>query len=292
MEWEQLKKNILNKNLPNLVILTGDDYLVNAYLEQIRNNFTTKTLNNIQNYFDTIQSKTNNIDTVYILKNDATIKENVNIWNYTYKNIVIVFDKLDKKTKFYKAFEPNIVYFDALDNKLLKGLIKNRVNVNDTDIEWLMQVCNYDVFRCLNDADKIKIFKSDEHQYIFNELKKDGLIGVIDNLNSFELSNAIINRNKYVSLQLLNKLKKDEIIGQLALIYNSLRNTLIVQCANTYTSDLKMSEKQYKYLLMNKKYSVKELCFALVFISNNLNKIKYGQIEPIDALNLFILEYV
>lgn len=292
MEWEELKKGILNKTLPNLVILTGNEYLVNVYIQQIKSNFTSKNLTTIQNYFDNICSKTNNDDVVYILKDDDIIKENTSIWNYAYKNLVLIFDKLDKKTKFYKAFERNIVYFEALDNKLLKGLIKNRINVSDVDIEWLMQVSNYDVFKCLNDADKIKIFDPDKHQYIFNELKKDGLIGVIDNLNSFELSNAIINRNKYMSLQLLSKLKKEDIIGQLSLIYNSLRNTLIAQCAKTYTSDLKMSERQYKYLLMNKKYSIKELCFALVYISDNLNKIKYGQIEPVDVLNLFILEYV
>lgn len=292
MEWEELKKGILNKTLPNLVILTGNEYLVNVYIQQIKSNFTSKNLITIQNYFDNICSKTNNDDVVYILKDDDIIKENTSIWNYPYKNLVLIFDKLDKKTKFYKAFERNIVYFEALDNKLLKGLIKNRVNISDVDIEWLMQVSNYDVFKCLNDADKIKIFNPDEHQYIFNELKKDGLIGVIDNLNSFELSNAIINRNKYMSLQLLSKLKKEDIIGQLSLIYNSLRNTLIAQCAKAYTSDLKMSERQYKYLLMNKKYSIKELCFALVYISDNLNKIKYGQIEPLDVLNLFILEYV
>ena len=84
---------------------------------------------------------------------------------------------------------------------------------------------------------------------------------------------------------------KEDIIGQLSLIYNSIKNELIVRGSNNQTAEqLGINPKLY-YVLSKKRYfSIEELCKILINIGDKLRDIKSGIIDSTDALYLIILE--
>lgn len=294
MEIMYFKKCILDKKLPNLSILTGDQALISIYKEQIYQNFKIKRLNSFEDYLNIITSKVNfNKDVTYIIYNDETFQNNSNLWTNKIDNIIFIYDKLLKTSKFYKAFEPNIINFPKIDDSLLTGLIKNRVDIKDEDIEWIIKECRHDYFKCLNEVNKISLFLKENHQQIFYSLIKNNLLCVRDDVEDFAFSNAVTQRDRIKALELSNKIKTSgDVIGQLTLVYNNLRKQLLVQGSNSSAEELGIDSKVYYYLLRNKKYSVEELCKILNYISDGINSIKLGLRSGEDVLSLFIINYI
>lgn len=292
MEVMYFKKCILDKKLPSLSILTGDEALMSIYLEQLYNNFDIKKLNNINDYLSIYSSKFNiNKNQIYIIFNDETFEKDNKLWTNKLTNVIFVYDKLLKTSKFFKAFEPNIVYFEKINDTLLKGLIKNRIQIKDEDIEWIIKECNHNYFKCLNEVQKISIFPKDQHQNLFYQFVKDGLLCKKDNIEDFSFSNAVLNRDKVSTLELSSKIKtSSDVLGQLTLIYNNLRKQLLVQGGSTSAEQVGLDPKVYFVLSKKKKYTIQELCNAMSFIIDSFNKIKSGLMDYQDALNLFIIK--
>ena len=294
MEVMYFKKCILDKKLPSLSILTGDDALMSIYLEQLYNNFDIKKLNSINDYLCIYSSKFNfNKNQIYIIFNDETFEKDNKLWTNKLTNVIFVYDKLLKTSKFFKAFEPNIVYFDKINDTLLKGLIKNRVSIADENVDWIIKECNHNYFKCLNEVEKIAIFPKDQHQNLFYEFVKDELLCKKDNVEDFSFSNAISNRDKVSALELSSKIKTpSDVLGQLSLVYNNLRKQLLVQGGSSSAEQVGLDPKVYFILSKKKKYTVSELCKAMDFLIDCFNKIKLGLMDYQDALNLFIIKYI
>ncbi|WP_300924663.1 hypothetical protein [uncultured Clostridium sp.] len=292
MEIKYFKQAILNKNLPNKVILTGDEAILSMYIEQIYKNFEVKVLNSITDYLSIKSSKfnINNKNIVYLIYNDEIFKTNKNLWDLTLNNVIFVYNELKKNDKFFKAFEAEIIYFNPLIQEQLLGLLMNRINIPEEDIKWIINKCNSNYFKCLNEVEKISIFDIIDHLSLFNYFKKNGIFCKNDNIGSYDFSNAVSDKNKILALELVNKISVNDILPQLSLVYNNLRNQLLVQNSIQTAQQLGMNEKLYNVLKRKKNYTIEQLCKCLCILSDYLNKIKLGQLEPIDAINLFILE--
>lgn len=301
MEITYLKKCILDKQLPKGVILSGDQVLLTMYLDKIQETFNTKKLDSINTFINIKSSKfkLQKEDLIYIIYEDEEFKNNTSLWNIDLTNVVFIYSSLKKTEKFYKAFEPNIVLFDKLSNDMLKGLIKNRINLNDENIDWIMKQCNYNYFRCLNEISKINIFDKDLHNKLFTKFKQDNILCKNDFNEAFAFADAISDRNKINALELLPKINKYEILKELGGVYNKLKLQLMVLTHNSNSRDIEMKAKELgiskgMYYVLSKKraYTVEELCRCLIALSEYINKIKLGLLDSVDAINLFILRYM
>lgn len=293
MEILDLKKKILNKTLPNITILTGNEVLLTIYVQKLYEQFTVLKLKSIEEYFSINSSKFNvNKDRVYLIEEDEIFKNKPAYWKIDFKNVVFIYKNLTKSSTLYKAFESNIVVFKEIDSATLKALLQSKLNIDEDSIKYLLDKCNLDYFKCVNEADKIAIFDSKEHQKLFNLFKAQNIMANQDAPNPFEFTNAVCNRQKALCISLINKIKKENIILELSSIYNALKLRLLIKYkAQTY-KELGISEKQYSFINNNQKFTSEELLKALLFLSDALNKIKYGLLTNIDALNLFVLRYV
>ena len=289
MEVKLFKQAILNKSLPPKVILTGDECLLSIYIDQINSLFKAKRLNNINDYLQENNSKFKiNKDLVYFIYDDELFRTSKSFWDLSLSNVIFVYSKLKKTDSFYKAFENIIVDFPTLKDEEIKGVIRNRISVNDDSINYLFENCGKKYFKCLSEAEKISIFDKESHQSLFNQFKKDGILCHIDKIGSYDFVNAITNKDKVRALELVGKVEKDDEVGQLSLIYTSLRNQLQVQ-NNVSLQEMNISESLYRMLLKKKVFTTQELVNILLTISSLLNKIKQGQLDPVDALYLLIL---
>ena len=293
MDIKYFKQAILDKKLPDKVILTGDEALLSMYLQQLYKNFNIKVLNSITDYLSIKSSKfeLNNDNTAYLIYNDEVFKTNKNLWDLPYSNVIFIYNDLKKSDKFFKAFESIIVYFNPLTHEQLLGLLMNRINIPEEDIEWLIKECDSNYFKCLNEIEKITVFEDiTQHKSLFNSFVRAGQLCPNTSLKAYDFCNAITDRKKLLAIELINKVPSNDILGQLSLIYTSLRNQLLVQSGNVSAQDLGMSDKLYNVLKKKKSYTIQDLSKCLAVLSDYINKIKLGQLDSTDAINLFILE--
>lgn len=289
MDVMEFKNKILNQSLDNYYIMTGDEALISIYLEELLIKFKVKFLNSIDNYISITSSKLKDNYNLYIIKEDTLFKEDNKYWSLDLNNVVFIYNNLDKREKFYKYFENNIIYFDKLADNLLHGIIANRVNIAKEDINWIIQKCNSNYFLCLNEINKISCFDKKEHQNLFNIFKKEEIICKKDKVDNFEFSNALLDKNKTLSFELVDKISPDDIIGQLNLIYTNFKNLLLVKGGNEPAEKLNMNPKLYYILSKKNSYSTQDICNILLCINSLLYKIKLGKITVIEAINLLLL---
>lgn len=301
MEFLELKNKILKKELPDFFIFAGDSDLINIYLDKIKEFKEVKVLTSIKDYLNIKQSKINIIDNdyVYLIKEDEIFKENSSLWNNNYPNLIFIYTNLKKTDKFYKAFEKDIVYFNKLTQEDLKGAIKYKVTLPDEDIEWIIKECKGSYSLIMNEVDKLSLFPKEDHQKLFNIFKQSNIFCHHDDIDSFAFSNAISDRDKVKALELIFKLSKYDMLSQLSISYNTLRNQLLVQNHNTTSTtleqkaaELNINKGMYYILSKKKNYTIEELCRALYNCSELINNIKLGLIDSEDAINLFVLRYI
>lgn len=151
----------------------------------------------------------------------------------------------------------------------------------------------------MNEIDKLSLFPKEDHQKLFNVFKQSNTFCHHDDIDSFAFSNAISDRDKVKALELIFKLSKYDMLSQLSISYNTLRNQLLIQNHNTTSTtleqkaaELNISKGMYYILSKKKNYTVEELCRALYNCSELINNIKLGLIDSEDAINLFVLRYI
>ena len=294
MEVLELKKLILDNKLPNNLILTGDEALLDIYLNQIYDRFTILKCNSVKDYLikKANKFKVEKENSFYLVYEDDNFRTNSDLWVKELTNIILVYKKLDKKDKFYKAFEQNIVWFPALTDDQLKGLINNRVTLSENKIDWLINNCNHNYFKCLNEVNKLQVFDKKSHNDLFDLFKETNVFSQSYVFQPYAFVNAVSDRNKKEALKILLDLPKDEPIGQLSLCYANLRNQLLVQGGNQTAEQLGINPKVYYVLSKKRNYSIEELCRALLGISDLITKIKTGLIDQVVAINLFVMRYM
>ena len=292
MEILNLKNLILNKSLPDFYIFTGRQVVRDMYLEQIELNFNTKILNNVNDYIKIQLSKIKEENIIYIIYNDEDFLNNSESWSFRFKNLILVYDSITKSSKFYKYWEQSITDFPWLDNTLLKGLLENRLNIKESDIDYLMLKCNNDYYKCLNEADKIDIFDRNYHQQLFDYMKRDNSIGFKDKIESFTLSNAFLDKDKIAALTELKYITKEDCIGQLTLIYNQIKNLLRVKGGKSSAEMLNMNPKVYYIMSKKNTYTIEQMTSILLYIIDSLNDIKMGEADAYDVLNILIIKFM
>lgn len=131
-----------------------------------------------------------NIDggkTLYIVYNDKEFLDAklVNTWarllsELSYGNtIILVYDRLDKRGRFYKDMKPFIVDFERLSPTALIKNIQKQCELPDREAAQLAEYCGMDYGCVINEIDKIKHYASvcdTTHSRAFGQLVASGFI--------------------------------------------------------------------------------------------------------------------
>lgn len=309
MELYELKQAILDNNIPNLLIFTGEEgKLIDIYIDKIAETkkIEARSIDDITFYLNMkTQKNLFKQDISYtVIRNDTSIFQKEAQWSLLEKvkdTLVLVFTKLDKSTKFYKHFKDRIVSFDKMKPEhikasLMKKLQDNNMQIQQKYVDWLISNCSNDYGRCLNELDKILIFNDDPRnaEELFKQFARDNAFHYDIPDCIFDFSNAFIIRDVKKVYDIYEDLKQtsDGPLVVFTVLYNSFKNILLVQSANKPTADnLGMSPKQFNAIRFKTgKYSTKELSKILLLISELDRKIKLGQVEDRVALEYFMVK--
>lgn len=231
MDLVQLKKQIKEKKLDNFYILAGEEIgILNIYINKMGTNIVRA--DEVADVWRNLTTRTfGRNDTVYVVRDDKKFMSMEKVWeNITdkIKNgiLVICITNLDKRSKFYKAFQDRVVIFEKMTEAQLLHFCKKQLpSVSDNILKYLIYLCNNDYTRVENEIDKIKRL----NKVVTEQLLEDIIIPPKES-TAFTFVDAVL-RGEYVNaiFDLNNLLSNNESgVMLLGLLYSNFRNAILV----------------------------------------------------------------
>lgn len=195
-------------------------------------------------------------------------------------NCIIICDAILNKGNFEIIEIPNISEWQLEDyaKVKLKGL-------DERKITWLYELLKNNVYRLVQEIDKISLFDEDDRDYIFDLMNHDGAFDDITNLTIFSLVNAITKKNKKDIIEVLEALKLIEVdpIGLTTLLLKQFKNIVDVKMGTQSHRELGMSDKQYIAIKKYNLYSPMELVNIMDILTGLDYRVKSGEL-PIELV--------
>lgn len=247
MTIEELKTGIENNTLKEIrFIFKLEDYssefIVDQYIDYIakERNLERKRISDLKEIGSSGFIVDNNL---YVYKTDKL--DGVEVPN----NCIIICNKTkDKDAILIPKLEP-WQFVEYLQNKV-PGMDK-------ADLDWLMtqyettdsRVTQINYFRLDNDLDKVAIFDPAVQSQIFDWLYKHGEYDTISNLTVFDLTNALIRKDRKTALEVLKVfpyIDSAPHVWILSILVKGIRNIIGIQTGiNTTPESLGISDKQF-----------------------------------------------
>lgn len=272
--------------------LTTDEscwFIAKQYIEKIAKNkkLDIKYINSFDEVTEDSLIPSNNL---YIYKTDE-LKDFTKI-----KNSIIICNKTSSR---------DAIIFPKLESWQFIDYIKTIVpGISSTDLDWLATQYNFTYsretwmryFMFYNDMLKISIFPEDQQQEIFNYLYKNGEYSTISNLTIFDLSNAILRKDKKLALEVLRVFpyidsKPD--LWLLSILLNNFKRVIDIQLNPLLSaSELGISDKQYYAIKKNNVgvYSNKELIKIYKMLTNIEYKFKFEGLSSNQVVDYIVLK--
>lgn len=317
MQVAEIKNDIKSGSVRDFYIFNGDEWKVQEiYINQLAKakNLRIKRINSINDIYVQLRNKSFlSSNFCYVVRDDEAFISNEQLWSQVKNskifagNIYILqLTNLDKRTKFYKAFQDEICVFEHLEPRILKKYIQKEIDLNDKNCQDLMEICEYDYGRCLLEIDKIKNYA--EHELfapftqdvvhwelddVFEILVKEGAIYQPPKDAIFDFVDAVLRKKVNLSLELLQECYDigEATMVMLTVLFNNVRSTLQVQ---TYHGDnlskatgltgweIKLAKSHIGY------YTDDWLEYMLLEIQRVESGIKQGKIEEEFAMRYLL----
>ena len=309
-----LMNDINSNNIPHFLVFFGEEYeVMNIYIEKILSlGFERKTISTaLVATQETNKKSLVKSNKCYIVVDDEDFIKQETKWEQVKdtfehsKNILILkYNKLDKRSKFFKQNEDCIVEFEKLSDNVLKNYIQKKIELSDEMCERLIHICDNNYGRILLELDKIKQFQKatedNDGKYAPKSILKNfierGIIHQDIGDITFLLTDAIMmgdmeNANKYLYQA---KLKDEPVIMVLSILYDNFKNMLIIQgLGKEKPTEQNTGMKNGQIWAIKKKcgaYSNAELLRNLKVIRDIEVGLKSGKIDQDIALEYAVLE--
>ena len=309
MELFDVQNMLRSGEKPQLLIFCGADYfLANTYIE------------NIAKFYKVVKTPVSSIDTVLELSggDEMFSEDRLFVFKYptskdisqneqffeNYKDIlgenilVLVFNDMDKRTKFYKSNEDVIVNCSPQDLKTFRAMAAGHSKLSPESIKVLAELCENNFGKFLSEQDKVRITA------VERDISEDEALKVLLDAGTIYSGNkdvlfSFINRvmeakqNLYQHYQVLKR-QGESSIKILSLLYTSFRNQFVVETViNPTAESTGISGFALSSCLRRRGvYSAEQLRYALRLIMEIEQGIKSGVFEEGSAIDYFLSEFL
>jgi len=284
MTLQELKIQLLEGTAPTdfMILLCKDnDFIANQYIERMCQLKHVKE-NRISSIYEPLASALSLV---------INFEENVN---------VLRVDKFDEKSDDYSQFENTVVICYELD-KAIASAVKGYVitipalqdwqiksymktickDLSKDTIDWLYAASSGDIYRIINELDKLTLFGPEEQIQIIEDLKNDPKSGLYPH-DDFVISNALETNKKDKLADVLlhiNCIKYDPIAVANAML-KKLKNLALIKLDNSIKpAELGISDKAYYYIKKNANYPLDKLFNDVEFLSSLDLRLKSSELE-------------
>lgn len=227
---------------------------------------------------------------LYVYKVDKFEFVDVNIKNI--KNLIIVCDSIDKES--LEVFNHYIVEMPKLEDWHIKDYVYSLADgVDKKKLDWLMNICNKDIYRLDNELSKLSLFNKKERDLLFESFANDGMFNDLSGLVVFDLTNAILKRDVSRVGEILEEIKNFdcEPLGVNTILVNSFRNVIQMQLSLNPTIE-KLGIKSNQFYAIKKNcgyYSKEQLLKIYDIITMAEYKMKNGEISNDQLIDYMVL---
>lgn len=300
MDVSSLKSQIKLKTVPSFLIFAGEEWKVQEiYINQIAKAMKkeVRRIDSIADIYSSLKNKSFvQKSYVYVVRDDKELMANEKLQQQINNGLladnilILILTTIDKRTRFFKAYNAQICVFEKLTNNLLSKYANAEINLSERNIQRLIDICESDYGRILLEIDKIK--KYAEHELdapftqdvvhwqpndVFEKLVEDGTIYQPPYDAIFDLVDAILDRKVNKSFDLLQQAYDigEATLVMLTVLYNNAKAVLQVQ---TYQgNNLSKATGLTGFQISNaKKHVGKYSDNALIYIVELVQKIEKG----------------
>lgn len=283
MTLMDLKKSIEAQNIPDdfIVFLCSENsFIADQYIDAIceLNNLVKTRINTLQDQASALSLVLGSTDELKVMKVDTF--EEALIDYSDLKNTVVVCNKIDEKVK--PLVEDYIIEIAKLTDWQTKSYIKLICPVlNDDELDWLYQATNGDIYKMINEVDKIKLFPAPEQRSVLDAIRFSPDSDLYS-VSIFDLADAIIRNNKPFVLEFLrHKNINFDLMQIVGATLQKVKNIILVtQNSGKTASEIGINDK-YMYRLRKdwNGFPESRLKALLEFLSSIALKLKTGSLD-------------
>ena len=283
MTLMELKKSIEAQNIPDdfmIFLCSENSFIADQYIDAICeiNNLVKTRINTLQDQASALSLVLESTDELKVMKVDTF--EEALIDYSDLKNTVVVCNKIDKKVK--SLVEDYIIEVAKLADWQIKSYIKFICPVlNDDELDWLYQATEGNIYKMINEVDKIKLFPVPEQRSVLDAIRFSPDSDLYS-VSIYDLADAIIRNNKPFVLDFLrHKNINFDLMQIVGATLQKVKNIILVtQNSGKTASEIGINDK-YMYRLRKDWYGFPEsrLKALLEFLSSIDLKLKTGSLD-------------
>lgn len=286
-----LMSDIRSNSLKPFYIFIGEEIgLMNVYLSQIKPNVIRES-----SVLGTLPSLTQrsliSSNRVYAVRDDKDFLSTESRWkrleDIRYGTLILMYTKVDGRSKFLKQFEDNVVTFDRMTSSQLLNHFAKSVNFPIPLLEQIIELCERDYSRISNELDKLNRVSLPTETAVNKIVHRDVEFQV------FEAVDSVIRYEPVKAFEYLEILlaTQDNVLGFLTLLYNQFSAAARI----LGTSDAKESTVNIKQFTINKiksnfNYSLDSAFQGMTIIGDIIEGIKSGLYTDTLAAQICLLK--
>ena len=313
MNIAELKKDMKANNLAGLYIFTGEEiYIRNLYIEQIVDlEFIWKELPTVAELFKSVgTTKLIQKPTLYVIRDDMDfIKQDSTVWdklvawvNNSVNKVILIYNNIDKRNKFFKTFEENTVKFEKLSETVLLKYVQKEADISRENALDLIHRCDSNFNLCLLELNKVIMFSLSNNISIDEAYKKCCADRVVLDLPKESLEKyitAVMNKDFSLAIEISNDFDftEEPPLKILAFLYNSFEALFAVVAYESGLS-LKKNESGANFWAVKNaeifgiKWQIKQVRDMMDFIQFLESGIKMGIVSADAAIPMLSATFI
>lgn len=297
MDITVVKQQIQKKEVQHFYIFVGEEIeVMKVYIDKIAECINVKPTR-ADSVADIMPKLTSNsflsTPQCYVIREDNEFIKSDAVQDFVdekiqNQNIVILcFYSLDKRTKFYKAYNSSIVEFNRLNERNLSVLIAQKIQLSERSTKMLMEICEFDLGRIYLEIDKIKTYSECNkltYEASLTELINAGTIYEPPYDAIFDFVDAVLKRKVKLAYNLYQQCRDigESNLALLSVLFTNAKAVLQVQSCTS--KDIAKSTGLTGWQIKCAKdkcgyYRNRELVQMMRIVQNTEKGIKTGEIE-------------
>lgn len=313
MNIAELKKDMKANNLAGLYIFTGEEiYIRNLYIEQIVDlGFIWKELPTVAELFKSVgTTKLIQKPTLYVIRDDMDfIKQDSTVWdklvawvNNSVNKVILIYNNIDKRNKFFKTFEENTVKFEKLSETVLLKYVQKETDISRENALDLIHRCDSNFNLCLLELNKVIMFSLSNNISIDEAYRKCCADHIVLDLPKESLEKyitAVMNKDFSLAIEISNDFDftEEPPLKILAFLYNSFEALFAVVAYESGLS-LKKNESGANFWavknaeIFGMKWQIKQVRDMMDFIQFLESGIKMGMVSADAAIPMLSATFI
>lgn len=230
-------------------------------------------------------------DKVFAVRDDKDFLSTESRWksleDIKYGTLILLYTKIDGRSKFLKQFSDHIVQFDRMTTTQLMNHFSKKFKVPANLLEQVIELCDRDYSRIENELDKISRVQLPTEEAVDSLIHKDLQFEV------FEAVDSVIRYQPQRVFEYVQTLiaTQDNVLGFLTLLYNNFAAaSRILGTENAKESTVNVKQFTINKIKSNFNYSLDSAFEGMTIIGDIVEGIKTGLYTDVVGVQICLLK--